>query len=298
MRIEHDYELKKHTTFQIGGKAETVCFPSTIDELEQALNEYPDALVLGNGSDVLISSAGVEGAVIITTEISDNKIDGTKVFATCGVKAPILSRAVAEEGLSGFEFMLGIPGSIGGMVYMNASAHSQSIANVFVSCKVYDPATKKVLELKKDDMEFEYRKTVISKKKYVVLSAEFELTKANVEDVKALMQRNIEFRKQKQPSLALPNAGSVFKNPENDSAGRLLEKAGVKSKMIGGAKVWENHANFIVNIGYATSNDVLRLMYKMYSEVKTRYTIELHPEIKFFGIANEEEKEIWNTINN
>lgn len=98
--------------------------------------------------------------------------------------------------------------------------------------------------------------------------------------------------------MALPNAGSVFKNPENDSAGRLLEKAGVKSKMIGGAKVWENHANFIVNIGYATSNDVLRLMYKMYSEVKTRYTIELHPEIKFFGIANEEEKEIWNTINN
>ena len=179
---------------------------------------------------------------------------------------------------------------------MNASAHSQSIAEIFTSCKVFDVENKKVLTLNKDDMNFEYRKTVLSEKKYVVLSAEFELKTSTAEEVKALMQRNAEFRKQKQPSLALPNAGSIFKNPENDSAGRLLEKSGVKSKIIGGAKVWENHANFIVNIGYATSNDVLNLMYKMYNEVKVRYTIELHPEVKFIGIANEEEKEIWQTM--
>ena len=112
------------------------------------------------------------------------------------------------------------------------------------------------------------------------------------------MDRNLEFRRQKQPSLALPNAGSVFKNPENDSAGRLLEKAGVKSCIIGGAKVWENHANFIVNIGQATSTDVLNLMKKMKEEVKSKYTIELIPEIKFIGKAEEEESKIWKEIRN
>ncbi len=296
MKIEKDYELKKHTTFQIGGKAKMVYFPETVEELKQKLSENPNAIVLGNGSDVLISSEGIDGEVIITTKINEFEINGTKVYATCGVKAPVLSREVAEKGISGMEFMFCIPGTIGGMVYMNASAHNQSIADIFVSCKVFDTENKKVLTLNKDDMAFEYRKTVLSEKKYIVLSAEFELQPSTKEEVKALMQRNAEFRKQKQPSLALPNAGSIFKNPENDSAGRLLEKSGVKSKIVGGAKVWENHANFIVNIGYATSSDVLNLMYKMYNEVKVRYTIELHPEVKFIGIANEEEKEKWQTM--
>ena len=110
MKIEKDYELKKHTTFQIGGKANTVYFPETVEELEQILKENPEAIVLGNGSDVLISSAGIDGDVIITTEINDFKIDGKKVYATCGVKAPVLSREVSEKGLSGMEFMFCIPG--------------------------------------------------------------------------------------------------------------------------------------------------------------------------------------------
>ena len=296
MRIEQNYELKRHTTFQIGGNADLVFFPESVEEFTELLSKYPDALILGGGSDVLISSAGVKGTVIITTRIDDFSIEGNTVTASCGVKAPILSRTVAEKGLSGFEFMFCIPGTMGGLVYMNASAHSQAIADTFVSCKVFDLETKEIKTLYKDDMKFAYRKTIISDKKYVVLSAVFNLKSGDSAEIKALMERNAEFRRQKQPSLALPNAGSIFKNPENDSAGRLLEKSGVKSKMIGGEKVWENHANFIVNIGYATSNDVLKLMYKMYSEVKERYTIELHPEVKFIGIANEEEKEIWKTM--
>ncbi len=296
MRIEKDYELKKHTTFQIGGKAKTVYFPSTTEELEETLKANPKVIVLGNGSDVLISSEGIDGEVVITTEINDYAIKGEIVSAACGVKAPLLSREVAERGLSGMEFMFCIPGTVGGMVYMNASAHSQSIEDIFVSCRVFDVERKKVLTLTKEEMQFEYRRTILSEKRYIVLSAEFKLKPSTVEEVKALMQRNAEFRKQKQPSLALPNAGSIFKNPENDSAGRLLEKSGVKSKIIGGAKVWENHANFIVNIGYATSNDVLKLMYKMYNEVKVRYTIELYPEVKYIGNANKEEQEIWQTM--
>ena len=292
MKIEKDYELKRHTTFQIGGKADIVCFPETEEEFEKALSEYPDALVLGNGSDVLISSEGVKGCVIITTSLTDFEIDGENVHASCGVKAPILSRAVAEKGLSGFEFMSCIPGTVGGLVNMNASAHSQAISDVFVSCRVYDRKNKKVWVLTKEEMEFEYRKTVISKKDYIVLDANFKLRQSDAEEVKALMERNAEFRKQKQPSLALPNAGSVFKNPENDSAGRLLEKSGVKAKTIGGAKVWENHANFIVNTGDATSLDALQLMFEMYKRVKEKFNIELKPEVIFLGENNKEEVEI------
>jgi UDP-N-acetylmuramate dehydrogenase len=296
MKIEKDYELKKHTTFQIGGKANIVYFPETEEELEQILKENPTAFILGSGSDVIISTEGIDGTVIITTNLNQYKIEGTKVTTFCGVKSPLISKEVAEKGLSGMEFMFCIPGTIGGMVYMNASAHSQSIADIFVSCRVFDKETKEIKTLTKNDMQFAYRHTVLSERRYVVISAEFELKQSKVEEVKALMQRNAELRKQKQPSLALPNAGSIFKNPENDSAGRLLEKAGVKSKIIGGAKVWENHANFIVNIGYATSNDVLKLMYKMYNEVKVKYTIRLQPEVQFIGKANEEEKEIWQAM--
>jgi len=298
MKIEENIELKKYTTFQIGGIAPVVCFPESIDELVDALKKYKNALVLGNCSDVLISSKGINKPVILTTGIKDFEIQGTKVTADCGVKAPKLSVAASEEGLSGFEFMIGIPGSIGGMVYMNASAHGQAISDKFVSCKVFDREDETVKTLTKKEMEFSYRTSIASKKKYIILSVEFDLQKSDKEEIKNLMDRNLEFRRQKQPSLALPNAGSVFKNPENDSAGRLLEKSGVKSHIIGGAKVWENHANFIVNIGQATSTDVLNLMKKMKDEVKTRYTIELVPEIKYIGNTDEEEIEIWKKIIN
>lgn len=296
MKIEKNIELKKYTTFQIGGTAPVVCFPETVEELTEALNKYPDATVLGNCSDVLISSKGIDKPVIITTGIKDFKVDGTKVVSSCGVKAPMLSTVAAEEGLSGFEFMIGIPGSIGGMVYMNASAHGQSISDTLVSCKVYDRVNNCVKTVSKKEMAFSYRHSAAAEKQYIVLSVEFDLKKSDKEEIKSLMERNLEFRKQKQPSLALPNAGSVFKNPENDSAGRLLEKAGVKSCIIGGAKVWENHANFIVNIGQATSTDVLKLMQKMKFDVKDKYTIELCPEIKYIGNIDEEENKIWKTI--
>ncbi len=296
MKIENNIELKKYTTFQIGGLAPIVCFPENTEELIQALQQYPDAIVLGNCSDVLISSDGVDKPVILTGNVKDYSIDGNRVFASCGVKAPKLANEVAERGLSGFEFMIGIPGSIGGMVYMNASAHGQSVADTFVSCQVYDIENKTVKTLLKDEMGFAYRKSIASEKRYIVLNVEFELKSSDIDEIKNLMQRNLEFRKQKQPSLALPNAGSVFKNPENDSAGRLLEKAGVKSHIIGGAKVWENHANFIVNIGQATSKDVLNLMKKMKDDVKEKYTIELCPEVKYIGNTDGEEYKLWQSI--
>lgn len=293
---QENYELKKHTTFKIGGRAKKVFFPATIEEMVSILKENDKAIILGGCSNVLVSSNGVEEDVIITSNISEYQFEDNILKANCGTKGPLLSRECEKKGLSGFEFMIGFPGSIGGMICMNASAHSQAISDSFSKCTVFDLNTKKTLELTKEEMKFDYRKSIFSNNKYILLNAEFELKPCECEKINELMNRNLEFRKQRQPSLTLPNVGSIFKNPDNDSAGRLLDLAGAKELTFGGAKVWESHANFIVNVDNATSKDVLNLMLKMYDIVKEKYTIELQPEIKYIGIKDTEEEKIWQTM--
>lgn len=296
MIIKEDFEIKNLTTYKIGGKVKTVYFPETQAEFIDLLKEHKDALVLGNCSNILFSSNGYDGEVIVTTELKLFEIRGTHVFASCGVKGPLLAQKTAEAGLSGFEFMIGFPGSIGGEVCMNAGAHGQSISDNLVQCCLYDKETKEVVYKKKDELEFSYRNSLLKNERYILLHAEFELKKGTKDEIDALINRNLEFRKNIQPSLAYPNAGSVFKNPDNDSAGRLLDKAGVKTFDLPRARVWQNHANFIVNKGDATSEDILTLMVMMYNAVKNVYTIELKPEIIFLGNKTEKEEELWNIM--
>ena len=155
---------------------------------------------------------------------------------------------------------------------------------------------KEVVYKSKEDMQFSYRHSLLHDKKYILMYAEFELKRAPIEDIKGLTERNLNFRKTVQPSLSYPNAGSVFKNPNNDSAGRLLDKAGVKSIECSNVKVWEKHANFIINSGNASSEDVLELMAKMQKAVKEMYTIDLEPEIIFVGDKTEKEEELCNIL--
>lgn len=294
--LKENYELKKHTTFKIGGCAKRVFFPATVEEFTELLNTLENPIILGNCSNVLISSNGVEQDIIVTTKMNDYEFVNNTLTTLCGVKVPFLSKEAENRSLSGFEFMIGFPGTVGGAVYMNASAHSQAISDTFKSCKVYDLNSKKIIELNKDEMKFAYRTSVLQEGKYILLEAKFELLPVSKEEISAIMKRNLEFRKGKQPGLSQPNVGSIFRNPPNDSAGRLLEKAGVKGLKQGGAQVWLGHANFIVNIEDATSKDVSILMNKMYNEVKEKYTIELIPEVKFIGVKSKEEEEIWNTL--
>ncbi len=296
MEIKENYELKKHTTFKVGGIAKRVFFPESVDELIKVLEETQNPILLGNCSNVLISSFEIDKDIIITSKMNEFSFDGKKLYCLCGTKGPLLSKECQKQGLSGLEFMIGFPGSIGGMLYMNASAHNQAISDYFISCKVFDTDTKKVIELNKEDMNFEYRKSVLSEKNYIILSAQFEFEEKKPEEINALMQKNLDFRKQHQPSLALPNVGSIFKNPTNDSAGRLLDCAGARGLLSGGAKVWENHANFIVNFDNATSKDILNLMLKMYDIVEEKYSIKLHPEVKFIASKDKEEERIWKTL--
>lgn len=294
--VKENYSLKNLTSFKIGGSAERLYFPKTQQEFIFLLQTLKNLLVFGQWSNVLISSLGIKGNVISTSQMDKIEIRGTKVIADCGVKGPMLAQKTAEANLSGFEFMIGFPGSVGGNVYMNASAHAQCISDYLTSVCVFDTTKKEVLVLEKKDLGCDYRTSILQSKPYVLLSAEFDLKKAPKEEIDALIERNLEFRRTHQPTLALPNCGSVFKNPQNDSAGRLLDKASVKGFEVGGAKVWENHANFIINKGEATSTDVLELMLKMYKEVKNKYTVELRPEVKFFGEKSKREVEICNIL--
>ncbi len=287
---EKNFDIKNLTSFKTGGKIAEVFFPENIDEFTEILKQNPNIKVFGNLSNTLISDSGYDGKIILTKKMNKIKISGNKVIAGCGVKGPKLAQEVCTYGLSGLEFMIGFPGSIGGEVYMNASANSQSISDclTFVTC--YSDIG--LIKLSKDEMNFSYRTSRCQNENLIVLEAEFELSPKNITEIKTKMDENLSFRKSHQPSLALPNCGSIFKNPKNNSAGRLLDSVGAKQLNCGGVKVWENHANFIVNIRAGSSTDILELMCKMRQKVKEEYNIELEPEIRYLGGNNEKENEL------
>lgn len=292
---EKDFDIKRLTTFKIGGKIKEVFFPQNLEEFEQILKENKDIKVFGNLSNTLISSDGYDGKIVLTTKMNNIKIDETRVVADAGVKGPKLSQEVYKNGLSGLEFMIGFPGSIGGEVCMNASANKQAISDTLTSVICYSK-DKGLVKISKDEMEFAYRTSRCQCEDLIVLQAEFVLSKKNKDEIQLQMESNLEFRKAHQPSLSLPNCGSIFKNPQGDSAGRLLETIGAKELTVGGVKVWENHANFIVNTNSGTSLDVITLMHTMYKKVKEKYNIELEPEIRFLGGNNEKENELCNIL--
>ena len=294
MQVEcrENYEIKIHTTFKIGGTINKVWFPKNQQELVFLLKNLIDFIILGNCSNVLISSNGYKGNIILTTKMNHYEISGTKILADCGVKGPLLSQKACDASLTGFEFMIGFPGTIGGEIYMNASCHGQCISDNLIRCCLFDKKKKEVVYKEKSEMGFDYRKSMLQEGQFILLGAEFELKKAPQEEIKALLERNLNFRKDVQPTLVHPNAGSVFKNPENDSAGRLLDKAGIKGLNLEKVRVWDKHANFIVNKGDATSEDVLEIMVKMFTEVKEKYRIELTPEIIFIGDKTKKEEEL------
>lgn len=298
MNYTNETEIKNYTTLKIGGEAKNLYLPVSVAEFVDQLKNLKSPIIIGAGSNVLVSSLGVDEAVIITKNLNGFSFEENIITCECGLKAQTLSAEAKKHGLSGIEFMIGIPGTVGGLVAMNAGAHNQNVSQVFKEAQIFDVENKKIFTLKKDDMNFSYRHSILSEKKYVLLSAKFELTFDDKEKINELMQRNTEFRKKHQPSLAQPNAGSTFKNPENDSAGRLLDLAGVKSLSCGNACVFEKHANFIINQGNASSEDVSQLMLNMKNMVKNKYNISLKPEIKFIGKKSEKEQKIWEELLN
>ena len=298
VEVKENFDVKNLTSFKIGGRISKVYFPKTVEEFDEVINYEKDVKVFGNLSNTLVSSDGYDGAIIMTSGMDYLWLEeNNRFFVTAGYKGPKLAQFAKAAGYSGFEFMIGFPGSLGGNIFMNASAHGQCISDKLVSVTCYSK-DKGVFELSKDEMEFGYRSSICQREDIFVIGAEFELEEKDGDLIQKQMDENLAFRKAHQPSLAIPNCGSVFRNPEGNSAGKLLDEVGAKNFSVGGVRVWENHANFIVNSEQkGSSTDVLELMLKMFSSVKEKYGIELKPEVRYLGNKNLREVEICKILN-
>lgn len=290
--------LARYTTLKIGGEADRLCHPQNVDELValvQELNARGEPwYVLGGGSNLLVSSAGVKGTVIRTTQLTDITIlEPGLLKAEAGARLPHLARHAAQCGLSGLEFAVGIPGTVGGGVIMNAGAHGSSISAIFESGLILDTETKEVQELDKEQIAFQYRRCALDPKRHVVLWAKFRMPQDVPEEIERRTKANEDYRWKTQP-LGWPNAGSTFKNPLPDkAAGFLLDQAGVKDLKEGNAAVSSIHANFVINLGGATSHEVTSLLKKMQERVHQAFNLDLTPEWKTMGEFSEEELSVW-----
>lgn len=286
-KVMENEPLANHTTMKIGGPADLFIEPSSIEHLEKTMEVIKESglkwTVIGRGSNLLVSDMGIEGAVIKLGKGLDNLvINGTEITVGAGFSLVSLSVQISKNGLSGLEFASGIPGSVGGAVYMNAGAHGSDISNILKKAHVlFEDGSLEWLT--REEMEFSYRTSVLQKKRPgVVVEAVFSLKEGNREEIVERMQNNKNYRKDTQP-YNLPCAGSIFRNPLPDHAGRLVEDAGLKGHSIGGAKISEMHGNFIVNAGNGRAEDVLALIQHVKDTVFDKYGIEMETEVEIIG---------------
>lgn len=283
-RVEQNYPLKDLNTWKVGGVAETVFWPEDVEDLLkvwiEAKQEGTPLRLFGRGSNVLFPDEGLSGITIISTFLNDVTWESDSVRVGAGYSLARLAQEAGEKGLTGLEFARGIPGTIGGAIVMNAGAHGGEIQDVLEQVKVLT-FDGEVRELKKEDISFGYRMCSLRGQAWV-LGGTFRLKSGNIEEIKKAMSENLAKRKAVQP-LELPNAGSVFRNPQGDSAGRLIEQAGWKGKGVGGALVSPKHANFIVNTGNATASEILTLIREIQEDVLKKSGVELNTEVQYIA---------------
>jgi len=278
--------MKQYTTFRIGGAADFLCEPENEEQIRQIISlcreEGVSFMILGNGSNMLVSDAGIEGVVIrIAKKFRTCKREGNSLKAGAGILLSELANEAHKHGLSGLEFAGGIPGTLGGAIYMNAGAYGGEISDTLKEVQYLD-ADGEFHTLEVEPEMFGYRKSPFVGNNRVILSGVFELEEDNPEEIRERMRDFQTRRAEKQP-LTMPSAGSVFKRPEGHFAGALVEQAGLKGYQIGGARVSEKHAGFIVNCGDATARDVLNLIAYIQKVVREKYQVELEPEVRLIG---------------
>lgn len=279
--------LKNHTTMKIGGPADLFIEPANIDGVIKAINILKEEGVaitpIGRGSNLLVLDGGIEGAVLKLGEgLNHLEIEGTKVRVGSGYSLVSLAATISKKGLSGFEFAGGIPGSVGGAVYMNAGAHGSDISKILEKALVVfrDGSCE---WMSNEEMKYSYRTSVLQKERPgIVVEAVFQLKAGDREKIVAEMQKNKDYRRETQP-WNYPCAGSIFRNPLPNHAGQLVEEAGLKGYQIGGAKVSEMHGNFIVNTGTATAKDVLDLIKYIQIVILEKFGIEMKTEVEIIG---------------
>jgi UDP-N-acetylmuramate dehydrogenase len=286
-KVKSNEPLSQHTTMKIGGPADLFIEPSSIENIYKVMNVIKEKQLhwraIGRGSNLLVSDKGIEGIVIkLSTGLGHLIMNGSTIIVGGGHSLVSLSTMISKKGLSGLEFASGIPGSVGGAVYMNAGAHGSDISKILTRAHVlFEDGTMEWLS--NEQMEFTYRTSVLQKKRPgIVLEAEFKLIEGDRAAIVAQMQKNKDYRKETQP-WNFPCAGSIFRNPLPQYAGKLIEEAGLKGYQIGGAKISEMHGNFIVNAGNATANDVLALIQHVKDTINQLFAVKLETEVEIIG---------------
>lgn len=285
--LEHE-ELVKHTTYRVGGKCDFYVLPSSVEKLVKLLKfihknniKYK---VLGNGSNVIISSNNFDGIIISLSKLNKAEIKGNTLKVQAGYPLIKLSNYCANNSLGGLEFASGIPAHVGGAIYMNAGAYKSDMSEVLIDVTYIDDKLNLVTK-PKEELDFSYRHSIFQEKEYIIVEASIKLHKDNKEEILTLMNDRRQRRIESQP-LEYPSAGSVFRNPSEDIySGKLIEELGLKGYSIGGAKVSEKHANFIVNYNNATSDDIKKLIDLIKKKVKEKYNIDLKVEQEFVNFG-------------
>ncbi len=281
-----DAPMNEHTTFKIGGAADVLIFPSTIEEVIKILkiineNEIP-LTILGNGSNVLVRDKGIRGAVIkFNGKFAKIKCVENRLIVGAGAKLKDVSNFAAENSLTGLEFAVGIPGSIGGAVYMNAGAYGGEMKNVISKVRAVSRSGD-LTEFDSNALELDYRRSIFQLNGYAICEIELQLEKGNKDEIFSAMEDFTSRREKKQP-LEYPSAGSTFKRPEGYFAGTLIDKTGLKGLRVGDAMVSTKHAGFVVNAGHATAEDVLKLIEEVKKRVYEAHGVILNPEVRIIG---------------
>lgn len=286
IQLRLNESMAKHTSFQIGGPAEVMAFPKNSEELSEILKKSAlldcKIAILGAGTNILAPDDGVEGLVICLKDCLDGmeRLDDRRIRIAAGVTMARAAVFAAGQGLGGMEFAHGIPGTVGGGVYMNAGAYDGEIADICESVEVMDPDGS-IHTLTGDQMEFSYRHSRLEGAPGIVLSAVFALTPKPEKQIRERMQELLKKRKASQP-LEYPSAGSAFKRPVGGYAAALIDQAGLRGFQIGGAAVSEKHTGFVVNIGNATAQDVVTLLKQVAQKVYEQSGIQLEPEVRIW----------------
>lgn len=284
-RFYFDEPLSRYTYTKTGGKADVLIFPKTVEEVKAiiAFAKEKDCpwLVLGNASNLIVRDGGIRGIVMMLNDMNEIDVKGTTVYAQAGASLIETTHHALDANLSGMEFACGIPGSIGGAVYMNAGAYGGEIKDVLTSADILFEDGR-VETMSNEALDFAYRHSIIQGQKAVILSARFDLEEGDHDVIEEKMNELMDLRRSKQP-LEYPSCGSVFKRPEGHYTGPLIIEAGLQGLQWGGAQVSEKHAGFIVNIDHATATDYIELIHHIQTVVKDKFDVTLETEVRIIG---------------
>ena len=287
INIEENVPMSRYTSFRAGGSARMMVTPRDVDELKSVLTVMADTgcryIVLGNGTNVLVKDSGYDGVVVrIADDFSSVRREGNELICGGGTLMSVVAREALAESLAGFEFASGIPGSIGGAVFMNAGAYGGEMRDILTAARIVSKDGRREYTMSADELDMGYRHTVLHETGDVVVEARLALGEGDRDEIRREMAELAERRNTKQP-VTYPSAGSFFKRPEGYFAGKLIQDAGLKGLTVGGAQVSELHSGFIINRGGATATDILQLMEIVQARVFDEFGVRLETEVRIIG---------------